>query len=81
MLGWFNDSPVFYGFILSFLSSILLPAVVKGLIDAPPSLLGNVSLIFSPLKVSEDSRFYSQASNSSSTRFLFFLLVGYKSSM
>jgi hypothetical protein len=76
-LFWFDDSPVFYGSISLFLSSVLLP-VVKGL--TPPSLSGNVSLVFSPLKVSEDSRFYSQANNSSSIRFLSSLLVGYKSS-
>ena len=71
---------MFYGSISLFLSNISLLVAVKGLIDRPPSLLGDVLLVFSPLKVSEDLRFYSQASNLSSTRFLSSLLIGYKSS-
>ena len=75
---WFDDSPIFCGSISSFLSGVLLLVMVKGL--APPSLLGDVSLVSSLSKVSEDSRFYGQASDSSSTRFPSSLSVGYESS-
>jgi hypothetical protein len=75
-LFWFNNSPIFYGSILSFLSGVLL-LVVKGL--APPSLSGNILLVFSPLKVLEDLKFYSQANDLLFIRFPSSLLVGYES--
>jgi hypothetical protein len=58
-LVWFNNSPVFYRSVSSFLSSVLLLAAVKGLAKVSRPLLDDVSLVFSPLKVLEDLRFYS----------------------